>query len=145
MKKGYLLYILLFFCASTYGQDAVFSQYYAAPIKTNPAFTGLTHNPLINFKNYETAYFEFNPKINCFLGKNSVGKTNVLDAIYYLSFSRSYFSRTDAQNVQHGMQGMRIAGSYSLENETYTVQCILRENNKKEWYLSNFFFLHFLL
>jgi len=65
-KKGYLLYILLLLCGVGYSQDAVFSQYYAAPIKTNPAFTGLTHLPLINvnYRNqwpgFHKAYVTYN-------------------------------------------------------------------------------------
>lgn len=87
---------------------------------------------LIQFRNYTSQKNSFSERIIGISGANGTGKTNLLDAIYYLSFSRSYFSRADAQNVQHGMQGMRIAGTYSLQNEPYTVQCILRENNKKE-------------
>jgi DNA replication and repair protein RecF len=65
-------------------------------------------------------------------GPNGSGKTNLLDAVYYLGFSRSYFSRPDSQQVQHGMQGMRIHGSYELNGEPTTVTAILRESGKKE-------------
>ncbi|MBX9732645.1 MAG: DNA replication and repair protein RecF [Chitinophagaceae bacterium] len=87
---------------------------------------------LVQFRNYTSQKNSFTERIIGICGANGTGKTNLLDAIYYLSFSRSYFSRTDVQNVQHGMQGMRIAGKYMLQNETTAVQCILRENNKKE-------------
>ncbi len=47
---------------------------------------------LLNYKNFESQSFEFNDRINCFVGNNGVGKTNVLDAIYHLSFGKSYFN-----------------------------------------------------
>jgi len=87
---------------------------------------------LVQFRNYTSTKNTFTERIIGICGANGTGKTNLLDAIYYLSFSRSYFSRTDAQNVKHGMLGMRIAGNYLLNNESIPVQCILRENNKKE-------------
>jgi DNA replication and repair protein RecF len=56
---------------------------------------------LINFKNYEEAQFDFSQKINCFVGNNGVGKTNLLDAIHYLSLTKSYFNPVDSQNIRH--------------------------------------------
>lgn len=61
-------------------------------------------------------------------------KTNVLDALYYLSFTKSYFSRPDAQNVHHAYQGLRIDGKYNINNNEVTISCIIRENLKKEFY-----------
>ena len=63
---------------------------------------------------------------------NGTGKTNLLDAIYYLSFTRSYFSRPDTLNIHHGMAGMRLEGNYQLQSEPQLLTCIVRENNKKE-------------
>ena len=54
---------------------------------------------ILNFKNYEEAQLDFSEKINCFLGNNGEGKTNLLDAIYYLSFCKSYFNPIDSQNI----------------------------------------------
>lgn len=88
---------------------------------------------LIQFRNYQHQNWAFNERIVCIGGMNGVGKTNLLDAIYYLGFSKSYFSRTDAQNVQHGQIGMRLSGKYTLQNEPVTITCILRENNRKEF------------
>jgi DNA replication and repair protein RecF len=65
-------------------------------------------------------------------GLNGTGKTNLLDAIYYLSFTKSYFGRTDSQNVHHGLAGIRIQGKYALNDEPQQLTCIIRENNKKE-------------
>ncbi len=56
----------------------------------------LRHLHLINFKNYTENTILFSANINCFIGNNGVGKTNILDAIYYLSFSKSYFNQPDA-------------------------------------------------
>ena len=55
---------------------------------------------LLNYKNFETASFEFDSKINCLVGNNGVGKTNVLDAIYHLSFGKSYFNPVTVQNIK---------------------------------------------
>ena len=64
------------------------------------------------------------------------GKTNLLDAVYYLSFSKSYFSRPDSQNVYHGLAGMRLEGKYELNKEPQQLVCVLRENNRKELVLN---------
>jgi len=66
-------------------------------------------------------------------GPNGCGKTNLLDAIYYLCFTKSYFSRPDAQSVQKGLQGFRIEGEADLNGEPNQLVCILRENNRKEY------------
>lgn len=60
---------------------------------------------LIQFRNYIQKQFEFDARIVGIVGANGTGKTNILDAIYYLSFTKSYFSRPDAQNVHHAYQG----------------------------------------
>lgn len=92
----------------------------------------LTQINLIQFRNYETTSVSFSEQIVAICGSNGTGKTNLLDAIYYLGFSKSYFGRTDAQNVQHGKQGMRVSGMYQKSNELLDVSFIVRENNKKE-------------
>lgn len=92
----------------------------------------LTQINLIQFRNYETSTVSFSEPIVAICGMNGTGKTNLLDAIYYLGFSKSYFGRTDAQNVQHGKQGMRVSGVYQKSNEVVDVSFIIRENNKKE-------------
>ncbi len=87
---------------------------------------------LIRFRNYLQRDFHFTNRIVGICGANGAGKTNLLDAIYYLGFTRSYFSRPEIQNVFHGMAGMRIEGQYQLGEEAPRITCILRENNKKE-------------
>ena len=69
---------------------------------------------LLNYKNFETASFEFDSKINCLVGNNGVGKTNVLDAIYYLSFAKSYFNPVAIQNIRHHQDFFMIQGEYQL-------------------------------
>ena len=71
---------------------------------------------LINFKNIETQSFDFQEKINCFVGDNGVGKTNVLDAIYYLSFAKSYFNSVALQNIRHGAGFFMVEGDYFLND-----------------------------
>ena len=72
--------------------------------------------------------FNFDKNICCFFGANGVGKTNVLDAIYYLCFTKSYFSSFDYQVIKQGMQGMYVKGVFGDSK----VDCIIRENGKKE-------------
>ena len=71
---------------------------------------------LINFKNYSEAEFEFSPKINCFIGDNGAGKTNILDAVYYLSFCKSYFNPSDTQNIKHNESFFAVHGTYHKNN-----------------------------
>jgi DNA replication and repair protein RecF len=89
---------------------------------------------LIQFRNYVQQQFGFTHRIVGIVGPNGTGKTNILDALYYLSFTKSYFSRPDAQNVHHDHQGMRIEGSYIFGQNEVSITCILRENLKKEFY-----------
>lgn len=87
---------------------------------------------LVQFRNYVQQSFHFTERIVGICGQNGTGKTNLLDAIYYLSFSKSYFSRPDAQNVHHGLAGLRLQGQYLLEEKPLTVTAIVRETGKKE-------------
>ncbi len=68
---------------------------------------------LLNYKNFESISFQFDPKINCLVGNNGVGKTNVLDAIYHLSFGKSYFNPITGQNIKHGEDFFVIEGNYT--------------------------------
>ena len=76
---------------------------------------------LFNFKNFEPESFEFQDKINCFVGDNGVGKTNVLDAIYYLSFGKSYFNSVATQNIGHQQDFFMIEGKYHISDRNETV------------------------
>jgi DNA replication and repair protein RecF len=88
---------------------------------------------LLQFRNYAEARFDFSERVIGICGANGTGKTNLLDAIHYLSFTKSYFSRPDHQSVQRGAMGMRIDAELTLRDEPHLLVYILRENNKKEF------------
>ena len=93
----------------------------------------LLHNiSVFQFKNYTHKALNFNERIIGIYGNNGIGKTNLLDAIYYLCFTKSYFGKTDSTNVQRGVQGMRLEGNFTRHNKIEQIVCILRESNKKE-------------
>ena len=85
---------------------------------------------IVNFKNYQQAELDFSEDINCFTGDNGSGKTNILDAIYYLSFCKSYFNPVDYQNIRHGEDFFVIEGTFEVE-ETETVFCGVKKGQKK--------------
>src|SRR5690606_29707891 len=91
---------------------------------------------LVQFKNYLERTVSFPSPVEGISGPNGVGKTNLLDAIYYLCFTKSYFTRSDSQHVHHRMSGFRIEGEFELHGEQLNVVCILRENGKKEFLLN---------
>ncbi|MEZ4799813.1 MAG: DNA replication and repair protein RecF [Flavobacteriales bacterium] len=86
---------------------------------------------LYQFKNYEALELEFNAPVVCFLGNNGQGKTNLLDAIYYLSFCKSYFNPIDSQNIKSGEDQGSIAGEFDRSNNLEAVHCALRKNQRK--------------
>jgi DNA replication and repair protein RecF len=86
---------------------------------------------LININNIESQSFDFQEKINCFVGDNGVGKTNVLDAIYYLSFAKSYFNSVALQNIRHGEGFFMVEGDYFLNDRNEKIVCSLKRGQKK--------------
>lgn len=86
---------------------------------------------LFNYKNFANADFDFDAKINCFVGANGVGKTNVLDAIYHLAYGKSYFNPLAIQNIKHGEEFFVIDGSFLIENRIEQIVCSLKRNQKK--------------
>lgn len=92
---------------------------------------------IINFKSYDQSEIEFSEKINCFVGNNGVGKTNLLDAIYYLSFTKSYFNTIDTQNIRHGEDFFAIHGIYQRNGGLpEQVSCIQKAGSKKQFKLN---------
>lgn len=86
---------------------------------------------LINYKNFDSKELVFDSKINCFVGDNGIGKTNILDAIYHLSFGKSYFNPISSQNIRHGSDFFVINGTFEKENREEKIVCSLKRNNKK--------------
>ena len=97
-----------------------------------PVLLKLHSISLTQFKNYTLRSFQFNERIVGICGNNGVGKTNLLDAIHYLCFTKSYFTR-DTLNIQSGHQGFRVDGDLELSDKKEKAVCILRETGKKEF------------
>ena len=76
---------------------------------------------LINFKNIDEAKFNFSSRVNCFLGNNGQGKTNVLDAIHHLSYTKSYFNSIDSQNIKFDTPFYVIQGEVSQEDDVFSL------------------------
>ena len=85
---------------------------------------------VINYKNIAEATLEFSPKINCLIGQNGVGKTNVLDAIYYLSFCHSANNPIDSQVIKHGTEFFVLEGTYEDDLHIY---CGMKRGVKKHF------------
>ena len=86
---------------------------------------------LVNYKNFESQSFEFNQKVNCFVGPNGIGKTNILDAIYHLSFGKSYFNPIATQNIKHGEDFFVVDGRYTKDNKDEKIVVSLKKGHKK--------------
>lgn len=86
---------------------------------------------VLHFKNWEEAHFSFSPRLNCFVGPNGSGKTNILDAIYYLSLTKSYFSSTDLQNIQDGADFFVSEGTFYPDEDPVHIHCALKRGQKK--------------
>ncbi len=86
---------------------------------------------LLNYKNFDSKSFVFSDKINCIVGNNGIGKTNVLDAIYHLSFGKSYFNPIATQNIRHDENFFVINGEYNKHEKTEKVIVSLKRGQKK--------------
>ena len=86
---------------------------------------------IVNFKNIEHAEFKFTEGLNCFIGNNGAGKTNLMDAIYYLSFCKSFLNPVDAQNIRFDQDFFMIQGKYARLDSDEIVYCGLKRNQKK--------------
>jgi DNA replication and repair protein RecF len=86
---------------------------------------------LFNYKNFSESSFDFDQKINCFVGKNGIGKTNILDAIYHLSYGKSYFNPLAVQNIKHGAEFFVIDGQFEKKERTEQIVCSLKKGSKK--------------
>lgn len=88
---------------------------------------------LTHFKNYDFSPFEFSENVVAISGLNGIGKTNLLDAIYYCCFTKSYFTATDSLNVNFEKEGFRLEAHFDRQGAAQKVICINRGNNKKEF------------
>ena len=86
---------------------------------------------LLNYKNFDSKSFTFDSKINCFVGENGIGKTNVLDAIYHLSFGKSYFNPVATQNIKHNEEFFVVDGEYSKDDKSEKIIVSLKRGQKK--------------
>ena len=86
---------------------------------------------LLNYKNFDDYKVEFDAKISCFVGPNGVGKTNILDAIYHLSFGKSYFNPIASQNIKHNEDFFVVDGVYEKNERFEKVIVSLKKGQKK--------------
>lgn len=89
---------------------------------------------ILNYKNLEQVELDFSPKMNCFIGQNGMGKTNLLDAVYYLSFCKSATNPIDSQNVMHNQDFFVIQGFYATDGgDPEEIYCGLKRRQKKQF------------
>jgi DNA replication and repair protein RecF len=88
---------------------------------------------LANFKNHAELHLVFDKKVNCLIGPNGIGKTNILDAIHYVCLTKSYFLATDQQNIRFGADYMRLDGVMDISDQNYLIACKLPLGKKKDF------------
>ena len=94
----------------------------------------IKHISVLNYKNLAEVEIDLSSKLNCFLGENGMGKTNILDAIYYLSFCKSSINSIDSHNIRHNEDFFVIQGFYdSTDQLTEEVYCGLKRRKKKQF------------
>ena len=86
---------------------------------------------ILNYKNILDKTFNFDNKINCFVGNNGVGKTNILDSIYHLAIGKSSFSISNENNINHESEFMLLDGLFSINNKKENITCSLKRNETK--------------
>lgn len=87
---------------------------------------------ITQFKNYQQVSFDFPSRITGICGWNGVGKTNLLDALYYCCFTRSYFSTSDTQNIRFDTDGFRLAADFTYQGQNEELVCIHRGNGRSK-------------
>lgn len=87
---------------------------------------------IFNYRNIAGADLDFSSNVNCFVGQNGMGKSNVLDAVYYLAFCRGFAASADALNLRHGADAFMLEGRFELEDGTLRkVCCSLKKGSRK--------------
>src|SRR6185312_11865163 len=92
---------------------------------------------VINFKNYAEAGLTFSDGVNVFTGNNGAGKTNLLDAIHYLSLCKSYFNPIDSQQIKQGADFFIITGTFNRNEQAEAIACSVKRNKKKHQRLAD--------
>jgi DNA replication and repair protein RecF len=88
---------------------------------------------VLNFKNYAESTLTFLPEVNAFTGQNGAGKTNLLDAIHYLSLCKSYFNPIDSQHIKKGEDWFMVQGEFERNDRLDSISCSLKRNQKKQF------------
>ncbi len=101
------------------------------------AMLSLLRLHITQYKNYQFSTFDFKERIIGICGLNGKGKTNLLDAVYYCCFTKSYFSKTDTQNIQFGSDGFRLEAMFTKQDTPQKIVCINRGGAKKEILLND--------
>jgi DNA replication and repair protein RecF len=92
----------------------------------------INHISLIQFRNYDQKFFDLNHRVIAVCGLNGSGKTNLLDAIHYLCFTKSYFNKPDSHSSTAGLEGFNITGQFQKNDSLTSVSVLYRESGKKE-------------
>ena len=89
---------------------------------------------ILNYKNLEQVELNFSAKLNCFFGQNGMGKTNLLDAVYFLSFCKSAGNPIDSQNIRHEQDFFVIQGFYeAMDGTPEEIYCGMKRRSKKQF------------
>ena len=88
---------------------------------------------ILNYKNIIEAELQFSSKLNCIIGDNGMGKTNLLDAIYYLSFCKSHSNSIDSQNILHDADFFMLKADYELRSTPEEIYCSMKRKQKKQF------------
>ncbi|MGF1558466.1 MAG: DNA replication/repair protein RecF [Flavobacteriaceae bacterium] len=91
----------------------------------------LKHLSVINYKNFDSRDFEFDAKINCFVGANGIGKSNVLDAIYHMALGKGYFNPVTTQNIRHDEEFFVLDGTFIKHEREEKILCSLKRGAQK--------------
>ena len=90
----------------------------------------LNNLQLVNFRNYNNLYLEFNKKVNLLLGKNGQGKTNIVESIYMLSFGKSFRTSRDKEIIKFDTENLYVGGSFSKEHTDGLIEIAIGKNKK---------------
>lgn len=93
----------------------------------------LEHLSIVNYKNIREAEIDFSAGVNCLVGNNGMGKTNLLDAIYYLSFCKAFNALPDSQVISHGEDYFMLSGNYELNGQPEEIRCGYKLKSRKSF------------